>query len=84
MGQIGRKTAVANNDQIVSGITNGVREGNGDLITAIFTIASQLVQAIEDNSSDVVIGDDEIGRANERYNRKRGVRVNSGSFAEAY
>ena len=84
VGQIGRKTAVANNDQIVSGITNGVREGNGDLITAIFTIASQLVQAIEDNSSDVVIGDDEIGRANERYNRKRGVRVNSGSFAEAY
>ena len=84
VGQIGSRTAVANNDQIVSGITNGVKEGNGDLISAIFTVASQLVQAMEDNRTDVIIGDDDIGRANDRYEQSRGVRVNSGSFANAY
>lgn len=84
VGQIGRKTAVANNDQIVSGITNGVREGNGDLLSALFTICDRVVRSIEENGGDVVIGDETIGRANDRYQQTRGPKVSSGAFADAY
>lgn len=84
VGQIGRRTAVANNDQIVSGITNGVREGNGDLLSALFTICDRVVQSIEENGGDVVIGDETIGRANDRYQQTRGPKVSSGAFADAY
>lgn len=84
VGQIGRRTAVANNDQIVSGITNGVREGNGDLLSALFTICDRVVRSIEDNGGDVVIGDETIGRANDRYQQTRGPKVSSGAFADAY
>lgn len=84
VGQIGRRTAVANNDQIVSGITNGVREGNGDLLSALFTICERVVRSIEENGGDVVIGDETIGRANDRYQQTRGPKVSSGAFADAY
>lgn len=84
VGQIGRRTAVANNDQIVSGITNGVREGNGDLLSALFTICDRVVRSIEENGGDVVIGDETIGRANDRYQQTRGLKVSSGAFADAY
>lgn len=84
VGQIGRRTAVANNDQIVSGITNGVREGNGDLLSALFTICDRVVRSIEENGGDVVIGDETIGRANDRYQQTRGPKVSSGAFADAY
>lgn len=84
VGQIGRRTAVANNDQIVSGITNGVREGNGDLLSALFTICDRVVRSIEENGGDVVIGDETIGRANDRYQHTRGPKVSSGAFADAY
>ena len=84
VGQIGRQTAVVNNDQIVSGITNGVREGNGDLLSALFTICDRVVRSIEENGGDVVIGDETIGRANDRYQQTRGPKVSSGAFADAY
>ena len=84
VGQIGRRTAVANNDQIVSGITNGVREGNGNLLSALFTICDRVVRSIEENGGDVVIGDETIGRANDRYQQTRGPKVSSGAFADAY
>lgn len=84
VGQIGRRTAVANNDQIVSGITNGVREGNGDLLSALFTICDRVIRSIEENGGDVVIGDETIGRANDRYQQTRGPKVSSGAFADAY
>ena len=84
VGQIGRQTAVVNNDQIVSGITNGVQEGNGDLLSALFTICDRVVRSIEENGGDVVIGDETIGRANDRYQQTRGPKVSSGAFADAY
>lgn len=43
VGSIGRRTAVANNDQIVEGITYGVREANDDVVTAIYAVAQQII-----------------------------------------
>lgn len=43
VGSIGGKTAVANNDQIVEGITYGVREANDDVVTAIYAVAQQII-----------------------------------------
>lgn len=80
VGAIGRKTAVANNDQIVEGITAGVTVANDGVIAAIYA----LMNLIEDKDMSVSIGDDVIGRSYDRYNRSRGVRVNSGAFSNAY
>lgn len=80
VGAIGRKTAVANNDQIVEGISAGVSVANDGVIAAIYA----LMNIIEDKDLSVSIGDDVIGRSYDRYNRSRGVRVNSGAFANAY
>ncbi len=84
VGQIGRRTAVANNDQIVSGITNGVEEGNATVVEALYAICEQLLAGMADNRTSVVIGDEDIGRANDRYTRGRGQKVDSGPFADAY
>ena len=80
VGNIGGRTAVANNEQIVAGIATGVRDANSPVVDAINTLIG-VVQGIDPT---VQIGDEEIGRANERYTRKRGVNVNSGAFANAY
>lgn len=80
VGSIGRKTAVANNDQIVEGITAGVTVANDGVIAAIYA----LLNAVEDKDMSISIGDDVIGRSYDRYNRSRGVRVNSGAFSNAY
>lgn len=80
VGAMGRRTAVANNDQIVEGISAGVSIANDGVIAAIYA----LMNIIEDKDLSVSIGDDVIGRSYDRYNRSRGVRVNSGAFANAY
>ena len=43
VGSIGNRTAIANNDQIVEGITYGVREANDDVVTAIYAVAQQII-----------------------------------------
>lgn len=43
VGSIGGKTAVANNDQIVEGITQGVSNANDDVVTAIYAVAQQII-----------------------------------------
>lgn len=80
VGSMGRRTAVANNDQIVEGITAGVTVANDGVIAAIYA----LMNIIEDKDLSVSIGDDVIGRSYDRYSQKRGVRVNSGAFSNAY
>lgn len=80
VGAMGRRTAVANNDQIVEGISAGVSVANDGVIAAIYA----LMNIIEDKDLSVSIGDDVIGRSYDRYSRSRGVRVNSGAFANAY
>lgn len=80
VGAIGRRTAVANNDQIVEGISEGVSIANDGVISAIYA----LIAAVEDKDMVVNIGDAEIGYAYDRYNRARGTRVSQGAFANAY
>ena len=80
VGTIGNQTAVANNDQIVAGISSGVANANGAVVSAIYT----LINAVNSKDFNVSIGDDEIGRANARYQSSRGVSVNRGAFANSY
>nr|DAU28055.1 MAG TPA: minor tail protein [Caudoviricetes sp.] len=51
VGSIGRRTAVANNDQIVEGITYGVREANDDVVTAIYAVAQQVISEMRSQGS---------------------------------
>lgn len=51
VGGIGRRTAVANNDQIVAGITYGVREANDDVVTAIYAVAQQIIGAMQEQNN---------------------------------
>ena len=80
VGAMGRKTAVANNDQIVEGISAGVSIANDGVIAAIYA----LLNAVEEKDFSVNIGDNQIGESYDRYNRVRGVRVNTGAFSNAY
>ena len=80
VGAMGRRTVVANNEQIVEGISAGVTVANDGVISAIYA----LMNIIEDKDLSVSIGDDVIGRSYDRYSRNRGVRVNSGAFSNAY
>lgn len=80
VGAIGRRTAVANNDQIVEGISAGVSVANDGVIAAIYA----LLNVVEEKDFSVNIGDNQIGESYDRYNRARGVRVNTGAFSNAY
>lgn len=80
VGTMGRRTVVANNEQIVEGISAGVTVANDGVIAAIYA----LMNLIDDKDLSVSIGDDVIGRSYDRYSRNRGVRVNSGAFSNAY
>lgn len=51
VGSIGRRTTVANNDQIVDGITYGVREANDDVVTAIYAVAQQIIAEMRNQDS---------------------------------
>ena len=80
VGAMGRRTAVANNDQIVEGISAGVSVANDGVIAAIYA----LLNVVEEKDFSVNIGDNQIGKSYDRYNRARGVRVNTGAFSNAY
>lgn len=80
VGAMGRRTAVANNDQIVEGISAGVSVANDGVIAAIYA----LLNVVEEKNFSVNIGDNQIGESYDRYNRARGVRVNTGAFSNAY
>lgn len=80
VGAMGRRTVVANNEQIVEGISAGVTVANDGVIAAIYA----LMNLIDDKDLSVSIGDDVIGRSYDRYSRNRGVRVNSGAFSNSY
>lgn len=49
VGDIGGRTAVANNEQIIEGIASGVQDGNEEVINAIYAIGQQLINAIREN-----------------------------------
>lgn len=68
VGSIGSRTAVANNDQIVDGITYGVRTANEDVVTAIYAVAQQIIS--EMRQSDNGSGFD-MDRYLDNYNKRK-------------
>ena len=76
VGRIGNRTAVANNDQIVDGITYGVATANQPVISAIYAMAQQVVRAVESNGGDVYLDGAKVGarvtQAQNRQNRMYG------------
>lgn len=60
VGQVGRKTAVANNEQITQGIAIAVRDANQDLISVMYSVASQIVRAVEEGG-DVYMDGYKVG-----------------------
>lgn len=83
VGQMNNRTAVANNGQIVDGIEGGVERGMVGVVAAIYQLLG-VAEEIAAKDSSVYIGDEEIGRANDRYTDNRGLRVNRGAFANVY
>ena len=69
VGSIGSRTAVANNDQIVDGITYGVRTANEDVVTAIYAVAQQIIS--EMRSSDGGSSGFSIDRYIDNYNKTK-------------
>lgn len=55
VGRIGGRTAVANNDQIVTAVAGGVSQANDALISVAYIVAGQIVQAIRDKNFDVYL-----------------------------
>ena len=67
VGAIGRRTAVANNDQIVEGIASA----NEGVITAIYAISQQIISTIENNSGDVYMDGDKVGEKVTSYQNRK-------------
>ena len=66
MGSFGGHTAVANNDQIVTAVANGVSMANDRMVSAIENQTNALENAIDRKNLDVQIGDRQIAEANNR------------------
>ncbi len=66
VGSFGSNTAVANNDQIVTAVANGVAMANDSLRNAIENQTNALENAIDRKNLDVQIGDRQIAEANRR------------------
>lgn len=83
VGTIGGKTAVANTQQIELGIAKGVAQANTGVLAALNRLV-EVSERIADKDNTVYIGDEEIGRANARYQNNRGVSLNRGTYQNAY
>ena len=71
VGNIGRRTAVANNDQIVNGIANGVAEAN-DEQNALLREQNSLLRAIYEKESGTYLDGRLLTNSVEKYQRERG------------
>ena len=71
VGSIGRRTAVANNDQIVSGIAGGVAEANEEQ-NALLREQNSLLRAILEKDSGTYIDGKHLAQSVEKYQRERG------------
>ena len=71
VGTIGRKTAVANNDQIVSGIAGGVAEANEEQ-NVLLREQNSLLRAILEKDSGVYLDGKNLTNSVEKYQRERG------------
>jgi hypothetical protein len=71
------KTAVANNDQIIAGISQGVANANAETNQLLIEQNEYLRELLEKDTS-VNIGDKDIYNANSRYSKGRGVPILEG------
>lgn len=71
VGNIGRRTAVANNDQIVSGIAGGVAEANEEQ-NILLREQNTLLRAILEKDSGVYLDGRSLSNSVEKYQRERG------------
>ena len=71
VGSIGRRTAVANNDQIVSGIAGGVAEANEEQNT-LLREQNSLLRAILEKDSGTYLDGRKLTNSVEKYQRERG------------
>lgn len=55
VGNIGGRTAVANNDQIVNGISDGVRDANMDVVNALYAVAQQIITTVREKDTNTYI-----------------------------
>ncbi len=55
VGTIGNRTAVANNDQIVAGISNGVTNANIGVINAVMAIGNMITRAVNDKDTNTYV-----------------------------
>ena len=71
VGTIGRKTAVANNDQIVAGIAGGVASANEEQ-NVLLREQNSLLRAILEKDSGVYLDGKHLTNSVEKYQRERG------------
>ena len=71
VGRIGGKSAVANNDQIVAGISAGVRNANDEVVSAVFAVAQQIITAINENGGDVYLDGSKVGQKTTEVQNRR-------------
>ena len=71
VGNIGRKTAVANNDQIVEGIAGGVAQANGEQ-TTLLREQNSLLRALLEKETGVYLDGKNLTNSVEKYQRERG------------
>ena len=71
VGNIGRRTAVANNDQIVAGIASGVAEANEGQ-NSLLKEQNDLLRALLEKESGVYLDGKYLTNSVEKYQRERG------------
>lgn len=81
VGTIGQKTAVANNSQIVDGIATGVENANAEQ-NALLREQNELLRALLQKDTSVVIGNREIKRAYDSAKRQSGVSIMAGGVMD--
>lgn len=80
VGSIGRRTAVANNDQIVAGIASGVATANSES-NALLREQNGLLRAMLEKESGVYLDGKSITKSVEKHQRERGrVLVTGGAY----
>ena len=72
VGSMGGRTAVANTDQIVTGIARGVAQANSEQ-NALLMEQNALLRALLDKDTSVQIGDRDIANASNRGNHAKGI-----------
>ena len=80
VGSIGRRTAVANNDQIVEGIASGVASANSES-NALLREQNSLLRAMLEKESGVYLDGKKITKSVDKYKREQGrVLVTGGAY----